>query len=214
MICPYCNIAFKTNAQPYLTCEDKNHKFHLQTCQCPECENNSFALYKTTKNSSNYDPPIIVYPVFNKSSRPPCPIEVPPEIAEDYNEACIVFADSVKASAALSRRCLQTMLRSNNPSIKQGDLFNEIQQVIELNKLPSHLSEGLNAVRVIGNFAAHPIKSKHSGEIMDVEPGEAEWNLEILEGLFDFYYVQPEILKKKKDALNKKLAEAGKPLLK
>jgi hypothetical protein len=33
----------------------------------------------------------------------------------------------------------------------------------------------LDAIRTIGNFAAHPIKSTSSGEIVDVEPGEAEW---------------------------------------
>jgi len=34
------------------------------------------------------------------------------------------------------------------------------------------------------------------------------------EFLFDFYYVQPDITKKKRDALNQKLAEAGKPSMK
>ena len=47
-----------------------------------------------------------------------------------------------------------------------------------------------------------------------VEPGEAEWNLDVLEALFDFYYVQPAKHKKKKAALNKKLADAGKPPMK
>ena len=35
-----------------------------------------------------------------------------------------------------------------------------------------------------------------------------------LEGLFDFYFVQPAKLKKKRDALNEKLKKAGKPPLK
>jgi hypothetical protein len=47
-----------------------------------------------------------------------------------------------------------------------------------------------------------------------VEPGEAEWNLDVLEALFDFYFVQPELLKKKRAALDAKLAEAGKPKMK
>lgn len=63
-------------------------------------------------------------------------------------------------------------------------------------------------------FAAHPNKSLSTGAIVDVEPGEAEWMLDVLEGLFDFYFVQPDILQKKKDALNKKLADAGKPPMK
>ena len=53
-------------------------------------------------------------------------------------------------------------------------------------KLPSHLTGSLDAVRNIGNVAAHPTKSEASGEIIDVEPGEAEWNLDVLESLFDF----------------------------
>lgn len=56
-----------------------------------------------------------------------------------------------------------------------------------------------------------PNKSKHTGEIFDVEPGEAEWSLETLDGLFDFFFVQPAKLKEKREALNKKLQEAGKP---
>ena len=50
--------------------------------------------------------------------------------------------------------------------------------------------------------------------MIEVEPGEAEWLLETLEGLFDFYFVQPAKLEKKRDALNKKLGAAGKPPLK
>jgi hypothetical protein len=80
--------------------------------------------------------------------------------------------------------------------------------------LPSHLSEAIDSIRVLGNFAAHPIKSTNSGEIVDVETGEAEWLLDTLEGLFDFYFVQPVISQKKLEALNQKLAEAGKPTLK
>ena len=53
-----------------------------------------------------------------------------------------------------------------------------------------------------------------TGEIIEVEPGEAEWNLNILERLFDFYFVQPEISRKKRENLNKKLKDAGKPQMK
>ena len=68
--------------------------------------------------------------------------------------------------------------------------------------------------RNIGNLAAHPTKNKGTGEIIDVEPGEADWQLDTLEGLFDFYFVQPALLQARKDALNDKLQKAGKPPLK
>jgi len=65
-------------------------------------------------------------------------------------------------------------------------------------------------VRQIGNFAAHPMKSNSTGEIVPVEPEEAEWDLEVLEALFDFYYVQPKQLSDKIDTLNTKLVDIGK----
>jgi hypothetical protein len=42
-----------------------------------------------------------------------------------------------------------------------------------------------------------------SGEVVPVEPHEAEWNLEVLESLFDFYFVQPASAKARREALNK-----------
>ena len=68
--------------------------------------------------------------------------------------------------------------------------------------------------RNIGNFAAHPNKSATTGEILPVEQEEAEWNLEVLESLFDVYFVQPARARAKRDALNKKLLDANKPPLK
>lgn len=143
-------------------------------------------------------------------SRAPVPAEVPPAIVEDYKEACLVLSDSAKASAALSRRCLQNLLRQA-AGVKPGDLSGEIQQVLDSNKLPTPIAENIDAVRNIGNFAAHPNKSKSTGEVVPVEPGESEWNLDVLESLFDFYFVQPARAKAKRDALNRKLADAGKP---
>jgi hypothetical protein len=66
----------------------------------------------------------------------------------------------------------------------------------------------------VGNFAAHPMKSKNSGEIVDVEDNEAEWLLEVLEELFEHYYVAPARAAGRRSALNQKLADAGKPGLK
>jgi hypothetical protein len=140
-------------------------------------------------------------------------VEVTAPLADDYREACLVLADSPKASAALSRRCLQNLLREV-AKVKPGNLADEIQQVIDSGKLPSTLVDSIDAVRNIGNFAAHPMKSEKSGQILPVEPGGADWNLDVLESLFDFYFVQPEVIRKKREALNKKLQDAGKPPMK
>jgi len=103
-------------------------------------------------------------------------------------------------------------LRLNNYT--QHDLAKAIDAVLAAKELPRSLADNLDAVRNIGNFAAHPQKDKNSGAIFAVEPEEAEWNLDVLEGLFDFYYVQPAKDKARKAALNAKLAAAGKPEMK
>ena len=147
------------------------------------------------------------------AGRSPVPLEVPKDFAEDYKEACLVLADSPKASAALSRRCLQHLLRAE-AKVKNQDLAKEIQELIDRGTLPSHVAEILDVVRNIGNFAAHPAKSQSTGDIVPVESGEAEWNLDVLESLFDFYFVAPAKTKARKDALNKKLKDIGKPPVK
>ena len=138
------------------------------------------------------------------------PSDVPREIATDYEEAAVVLSFSEKASAALSRRCLQNILHQQG--IRERNLSLEIDKVLPL--LPSHISENLDAIRTVGNFASHPVKETHTGTIVEVETGEAEWTLEVLEMLFDHYYVKPAIAMKKREDLNQKLASAGKPPLK
>jgi hypothetical protein len=136
---------------------------------------------------------------------------VPPEFVKPYREARLVLTDSENASAALSRRCLQHLLRDRG-SVKPQDLSREIEEAIP--KLPTHLAGAYDAVRNLGNFAAHPLKRTNTGEVLDVEPGEAEWLLEVLEQFFDFYFVQPARLQARRAALDKKFAEAGKPPMK
>ena len=93
-------------------------------------------------------------------------------------------------------------------------MSDEIQEVIDKKLMPTDILESIDSVRNIGNFAAHPIKSKSSGEIVEVEPDEAFWNLEVLEMIFDFLFIRPAKVKEKRDALNKKLKDAGKPEMK
>lgn len=109
---------------------------------------------------------------------------------------------------------LQYSVASRRVSVKPADLSKEIQEVLDRGTLPTHLADAIDAVRNIGNFAAHPMKSQHTGEILDVEPGEAEWTLDVLEELFDFYYVQPAKLAERKAGPNQKLEAAGKPPMK
>jgi hypothetical protein len=50
--------------------------------------------------------------------------------------------------------------------------------------------------------------------VVEVEPGEAEWLLDVLEELMKHYFVVPAERKRKRNALNSKLADTNKPPLK
>jgi hypothetical protein len=208
MKCPHCLVSFFETWESHEITRDNEGIWRLEYCYCANCEKIIIKL----KNIRPGGPGLVggwkEYMVWPRSiARAPLPKEVPEQFASDYREACLVLSDSPKASAALSRRCLQHLLREV-AGVKPSNLADEIEEVMK--SLPSHLAKAIDAVRNLGNFAAHPIKSTNTGEIVDVEPGEAEWLLEVLEGLFDFYFVQPAILEKKRQDLNAKLREAGK----
>jgi hypothetical protein len=216
MKCPHCLDSFHDSGSFTFLRGDNDGHWAVRHQTCPSCSRAIVELacgvwHAPSSNLIQIKTRALVYP--RGISRTPVPSDVPNDIAEDYKEACLVLNDSPKASAALSRRCLQNTLR-NAAGVKQGDLADEIQQVLDSGKLPTQLAESIDAIRNIGNFSAHPMKSKVSGDILPVEPHEAEWNLDVLEALFDFYYVQPAIIAKKRAALNAKLGSAGKPPMK
>jgi hypothetical protein len=141
------------------------------------------------------------------------PKEVPEKFTADFREAHDTLDVSPKASAALSRRCLQNLIREQEGIIKH-DLMDEIRELLSRNKLPVYIAEDLDSIRNVGNFAAHPIKNTNTGQIEDVETGEAEWTLQVLEEVLLFYFCQQAISKARRDALNQKLRNAGKkPML-
>jgi len=221
MKCPHCLVEF--HAEPVFTplAKDKDGYWYLTSHHCPNpkclklivflCEGHLLTSQGHVWEEHPPNRTDLIRP--RGTSRTPVPIEVSEFIAKDYSEACLVLDDSPKASAALSRRCLQNLLL-DKAGVKKGDLSVQIQAVLDSKQLPGYLANDIDAVRNIGNFAAHPNKSQSTGEILEVEPHEAEWNLEVLEALFDFYYVQPEKARLKREVLNAKLADSGKPPMK
>jgi hypothetical protein len=117
---------------------------------------------------------------------------MPEAYANDYREACLVLRTSAKASAALSRRVLQGLLR-DALGVAPSNLNSEIDEVIKRDLAPVELAKDLHAVRKLGNWAAHPEKDKATGKITDVEPGEAEAILSVIEALARFCFIaRPE----------------------
>ncbi|MDR3734184.1 MAG: DUF4145 domain-containing protein [Acidobacteriaceae bacterium] len=223
MKCPHCSVAvyFHFDVKELLFSKDTNRKLNgweSLAGACPNCEQAIIFLRSGPAIKDGYGNIVFSgsresFMVWPRGSVRPCPREVPIDIAKDFSEAVQVLSISPQASAALTRRCLQHVLREFGKT-KAKELFDQIQEVIGQGHLPPSLVEQLDAVRVIGNFAAHPLKSQTSGVIMPVEPNEAEWNLDVLEDVFDHYFVKPAQLQARKDALNKKLTEANKAKLK
>ena len=214
MKCPHCLESFHDFYEVIPVGNDASGDWGVISRKCPSCERVVLVLGSGKIGSIGgrhileyIKDERLIYP--RAPSRVPLWKEVPAEFSREYREACTVLADSPKASAALSRRCLQRLFRGK-ANIKPSNLANEIQEVIDSGSLPPYIAESINDVRNIGNFAAHPIKSERPGEIVDVEPGEADWNLDVLEALFNFYFVQPAIIKRKREILNLKLKEVDK----
>ena len=187
-------------------------KLQIVGAACPEC-GCIIVTIKTLRDALSVtqgyivDDEFIVWPRY--VTRPVAP-EVTTHIADDYREAAAILNISPKSSAALSRRCLQSVLREAG-KVNQYNLSDQIKAVLPA--LPLALQGQIDAIRIIGNFAAHPEKDQGTGLIIDVEPGEAEWNLDVLDMLFEHYYVQPAQIAQKKAALNAKLTASGKPTI-
>jgi hypothetical protein len=218
MKCPHCLESFHDFYEVILVGNDAQGDWGIISRKCPSCERVILVLANGKISSIGGRSHIeavknerLIYP--RGSSRTPLSKEVPEEFAREYREACIILADSPRTSAALSRRCLQRLLREK-AHVKPSNLAGEIQEVVESGSLPPYIADSISDIRKISNFAAYPTKSERTGEVVDVEAGEADWNLDVLEILFHFYFVQPSLIKKKREILNLRLKDADKKGLK
>lgn len=222
MKCPHCTVVIHEDWEPTrITISEKNGQFaslrELFSClvmRCPSCLY-PIVLIKANAYSKGFLREGFVLPRNVNSLRLSDDIssdENLKELVEIYYEAEEVLPISPKASAALSRRILQTILEREG--YEEKNLAKQVDAAVsETNperSLPSYIRETVDYIRQVGNFAAHRITDKNTLEIIDVEPGEAEWCLEIVRSLFDHYYVQPANSKRKKAALDEKLQAAGK----
>lgn len=214
MKCPHCSTSIHESWSRNPIQKDHQHTvWRVRIMTCPECHQDILAFGMAPNAHPANDPPSwgVFFPY--GSSRGPVSPDVPSPIAADYNEAAKVLADSPKASAALSRRCLQAILRE--AGYMQRDLAGQIDAVLNetdaRKALPTGVHGTLDAIRNFGNFSAHPITDQTTLQIIDVEDHEAEYCLDILDALFDHYYVRPKEAKRRRAALDAKLIAAGKP---
>jgi len=224
MICPKCehgiSLPIYDATKAYVTCEDAGgfYGYDIAHGICPVCQANIIVRREgdlIRKGSvyvvESFVKEEVLYPPTLRKRH--VSDEVPERYKNDFQEAFSILLLSPKASAAISRRVLQDIFH-NHFKIEKRNLLQELDEFISRPGIPSELTEQMDAIRNIGNFAAHPTKNINTGELIDVEPGEAEWLLDTLEDLFDYAFVKPKKIKKQKDALNEKLKAAGKQPLK
>jgi hypothetical protein len=94
---------------------------------------------------------------------------------------------SPKASATLSRRCLQGIIR-DYWRVKPGNLANEIEQIKD--RVDPLTWDAIEAVRKVGNIGAH--MEKDINLIVEVEPQEAELLIGLIETLLKDWYITRE----------------------
>jgi hypothetical protein len=214
MKCPHCTVTIHPGWTPNtVIINQQQTAWRLHGMICPACVKEIFVLHKFQQPNGTgahlYSSQ--VYPT--GSNRGPVSKDVPPSIAQDYEEAALVLSLSPKASAALSRRCLQAILQQ--AGYTQRDLAKQIDAVLAetdaRKALPTGPHNMLDAIRNFGNFSAHPITDQTTLQVIDVQDHEAEYCLDILDSLFDHYYVRVEEAKRRRAALDATLAAAGKP---
>ena len=190
--CPYCGVTFYES--PENTKERRISFFHDQedfegirtySCikadiiatyhYCPACHEYSVQL------ASEDDLFVFNYPPYTGMALPDY---IPKAIRTDYIEACAVLDSSPKAAATLARRCLQGMIR-DFWDVKAKNLAEEINLIKDT--IPADQYEVLNGVRRLGNIGAH--MENDVNLIVDIDPGEAQKLVKLLELLFKDWYI-------------------------
>ena len=182
--------------------------FYIQAITCPntECSNLWLRaeLCKTYYSGGRHFKSTVIqnWQLLPESEAKVLPDYIPQPIQQDYYEACRIRDLSPKASATLARRCLQGMIR-DFWGIKKARLKDEVDELEE--KVDTDVWESIDAVRSVGNIGAH--MEKEINIIVDVEPGEAQLLIGLIEQLVDDWYVTRENRRKRTEELKKLAAD-------
>ncbi|MCK0115360.1 DUF4145 domain-containing protein [Gelidibacter sp. F63206] len=196
--CPHCETKTTINSDDHKK-DESNLKIRnadgLKSADilwivCPNTECNKLSLY-IRLYELNYVPQIYRRGDFIKewtlipnTKAKVYPDYIPIAIRQDYEEAYTILELSPKASATLSRRCLQGMIR-DFWGVKKGRLFDEINEIEE--KVDPLTWKSIDAIRKVGNIGAH--MEKDINLIIEVEPKEAQLLIQLIEMLIEEWYI-------------------------
>ena len=192
--CPYCQVSIPINK---FTLHSTNFAFHstvrggytvenndsseleLAFIRCPHCKKHTLLI-----DGIGEDIKHIHSVILPASLAKQFPEYVPPQIRQDYEEAYSIARLSPKASATLSRRCLQGIIR-DFWGINDTSLYKEIDKLKSL--ISPQLWKVIDSIRQIGNIGAH--MESDVNLIVDIEPHEAMTLLKLIERLIKDWYI-------------------------
>jgi hypothetical protein len=131
-----------------------------------------------------------------QSGAKPQPDYIPEPIRNDYYEACSIRDLSSKAAATLTRRCLQGMIRDffgiakGTLNAEIDELRNQVSKKESAEIISLDVLDAIDHVRKIGNIGAH--MEKDINIVVEVDPDEVQILIELIETLFDEWYVARE----------------------
>jgi hypothetical protein len=196
--CPHCYSKTTINSENHSQDEsflqidnaDKTKYLIIDWIVCPNIECKKLSLY-TSLNEYFYVPSVWKKGDFIKqwtllpdTKAKKFPDYIPQVIIKDYEEAYSILELSPKASATLSRRCLQGIIR-DFWSISKSRLVDEINAIED--KIDPLTWKSIDAIRKVGNIGAH--MEKDINLIIDVEPKEAKLLIQLIELLFMEWYI-------------------------
>lgn len=194
--CPYCNRPCTVGSDDVRSVSGRNYiaeeygRYHAITqvivCPNPECRKQTISLTikKTDEHHRDYGT-LYHWNLLPESAAKPFPDYIPQQIRNDYEEACLIQEKSPKASATLSRRCLQGIIR-DFWGINKGRLVDEINELQD--KIDPITWDAINSVRHVGNIGAH--MEKDVNLIIDVDSEEAGLLIWLIETLLTDWYIQ------------------------
>lgn len=192
-VCPFCEASIPRTSETvrhqklgfdYIQSYPSTHEdydFIFISVKCPNCSEKHYLIdgqgapFSTVDNMS-------VYP---KSKAKQFPEYIPDQLREDYEEAYAIMNLSPKASATLSRRCLQGIIRDFH-KVKPDTLYKEISQLQDI--IPASQYKVLHSLRQLGNIGAH--LEKNVDLIVEIEAEEAEKLIKLIEYLFEKWYIE------------------------
>ena len=191
--CPHCNAFAEQHWHTLIGYSDRynNEDIDFQASQCHHCQ--KFTIWKYNE---------MIYPI-SSIAQLPNP-DMPKDIQKDYLEARDIVSKSPRSACMLLRLCVEKICGDKNANGKNlndkiGDLVNK--------GLDNKIKEKLDAIRVIGGQAVHPLTINLDD---DIDSAQILFNIinHVVQKLYtdekEFEKINKLISKSKKDSIKKR----------